>query len=611
MATPGPFGLRSRLFPGIGADSPRLALFLGLPALVALLLVYLLGFDLPRSTEGAREEWRRQLSAMADDRRTAIDRWIRELFGDAATIAGFPTTARIVEEAGAGPHREHAREFLTQSAKAQDFRAIWIVDASGRVSAGSDAAGDLDDALRLVSAQTLASGRRFCDLRRRSSASPSVIVGVPISGGAGDRFKGAVLIEVDAAANLYPLLGVAPLSTRTSETLLVRREAGSIVFLSPLRRRADPPLSLRLPLSGRLAARDALLARGGFGEYVDYSGVPVFAAIRGLESAAWGLVVKIDRAEALAPAMTGVRRRAAVAGALLVALAGLFFGAWRSQAAAYQTSLGRSHSRIALVLDQANEPILLLDLEGRIRNANRAAEEFYGRPRADLTGRAIIEDLGAPEALEACRRQQERILRDGTAVFETVQWTARGGARVPVEISGRRYAIEGEEGMLCVIRDLRKRDAAVTRIRMLNRMLRTLSRINELVVRERDPESLLRQACAIVVEEAAFRAAWIGLPDRATGRLVAGSPGGGSGGLSRGVRLSVRSRAARARARRDGFSRIPSRRRAGHRDGRELRAVAGGGAARRDALDGVGPDPRGRARGGGPLGVRLGRRRVR
>jgi PAS domain S-box-containing protein len=487
--------------------------------MVALLLAYSLAFDLPRARASAREEWQRQLSEMAEDRRAAMDRWIAEFYGDAATIAGFPTTARILDEAGDAHQREHARLFLTQTARAQDFGAIWIVDASGRMGAGSDAAGELDDTLRLAAARTITSGRNNCDLVRRGSGSPTVIFAVPISDGATSPVKGAVLIEVDAARNLYPLLGAQPLSTRSSETLLVRREGGSVVFLSPLRRRADPPLSLRLPLTARLAANDALLLRATFGEYVDYAGVPVFASTRALEGAGWGLVVKIDREEALAPALAGVRRRAAIAGALLVALAGVFFGVWRSQAASYQTSLARSHSRIALVLDQANEPILLLDLEGRIRDANRAAEEFYRRLRRDLTGRSLIGDLSPPEAREPSRQQQGRILRDGTAVFETVQW-ASDGARIPVEISGRRYAIEGEDGMLCVVRDLRKRDAAVTRIRMLNRMLRTLSRINELVVRERDRESLLRQACAIVVEEAAFRAAWIGLPDRATGRLV-------------------------------------------------------------------------------------------
>jgi hypothetical protein len=315
METPGPTAWRGRLFQATGTEPARRALLIGLPALVALLLAYSLGFDLPRARASAREEWQRQLSEMADDRRDGIDRWIAEQFGDAATIAGFPTTARVLDEAGGAAQREHARQFLTQTARAQDFRAIWIVDASGRVCAGSDAAGELDDTLRLAAARTITSGRNNCDLGRRGSGPPFVIFVAPISEGAARQVRGAVLIEVDAARNLYPLLGVQPLSTRTSETLLVRRDGGSVVFLSPLRRRSDPPLSLRLPLSTRLAANDALLAPAAFGEHVDYAGVPVFAATRALEGAAWGLVVKIDREEALAPAFARVRRRAAVGGA--------------------------------------------------------------------------------------------------------------------------------------------------------------------------------------------------------------------------------------------------------------------------------------------------------
>ena len=51
------------------------------------------------------------------------------------------------------------------------------------------------------------------------------------------------------------------------------------------------------------------------------------------------------------------------------------------------------------------------------------------------------------------------------------------------------------------------------RIRHLLRTYAVLSGINQLIVRERDPETLLRAACSIAVEKGGFLMAWIGLVD--------------------------------------------------------------------------------------------------
>ncbi len=473
METPGPIAWRGRLFRATRAGPFRTALFVGLPALVALLLAYSLGFDLPRARESAREQWQRQLSAMADDRRTAIDRWITEQFGDAATIAGFPTTARVLDEPGDAHQREHARLFLTQTARAQDFRAIWIVDASGRVNAASDAAGEPDEALRLVAAKTISSGRNSCELTRRAPLSPTAVFAVPVSDAAAGGVKGAILIETDAARNLYPLLGVQPLSTRSGETLLVRRDGSSVVFLSPLRRRPDPPLTLKLPLSAGLAAGDALLVRVAFGERVDYAGVPVFAATRGLAGAAWGLVVKIDRAEALAPALAGVRRRAAVAGAVLVALAGLFFGVWRTQAASFQTSLARSlqesEARFRVLVENSLDAMTLLDAKGTILFVTRATSAILGM-HPNFLGSSVL-DYVHPEDREGVEaRLAETLAHPGRVVPHLARCRHANGSWRDIEGTVvNRLEDPSLRALVLTFRDVTDRKRAEERLVTLSR----------------------------------------------------------------------------------------------------------------------------------------------
>ncbi|OYT68410.1 MAG: hypothetical protein CFK52_15080, partial [Chloracidobacterium sp. CP2_5A] len=52
---------------------------------------------------------------------------------------------------------------------------------------------------------------------------------------------------------------------------------------------------------------------------------------------------------------------------------------------------------------------------------------------------------------------------------------------------------------------------ALKREQRLSRMLRTVSEINQLIVRERDPQRLLQEACDHLVGGRGYDLAWIGL----------------------------------------------------------------------------------------------------
>lgn len=76
-------------------------------------------------------------------------------------------------------------------------------------------------------------------------------------------------------------------------------------------------------------------------------------------------------------------------------------------------------------------------------------------------------------------------------------------------------------------RDITEQKLAERRIQHLNRVHAVLSEIDRVIVREKDPGSMLASACRIVVEKGHFKMAWVSLPDR-EGRLTiaahAGAP---------------------------------------------------------------------------------------
>ncbi len=92
----------------------------------------------------------------------------------------------------------------------------------------------------------------------------------------------------------------------TGEIMLARsNEVGDAVFLTPLRFDSGAALSRAVsmersdvPIIHALAGEEAVFTQKGV---VDYRNVEIFAVTRYIDSLDWGLVVKIDRVEALAP----------------------------------------------------------------------------------------------------------------------------------------------------------------------------------------------------------------------------------------------------------------------------------------------------------------------
>ncbi len=123
-----------------------------------------------------------------------------------------------------------------------------------------------------------------------------------------DKLIGVVVIEATTRSIISMVKDYSGLG-ETGETLLAKRdENGDALFITPLRFDADAVLSkrvskeaLELPITQALLGNEQL-----FTDSIDYRGEPVLAATRYVEDMDWGLVVKIDKAEAFAP-VAGLR----------------------------------------------------------------------------------------------------------------------------------------------------------------------------------------------------------------------------------------------------------------------------------------------------------------
>jgi PAS domain S-box-containing protein len=476
--------------------------------------------------------WRARLTAAGDDRESAIERWVDEARQDAQSVAASPSVRRLIA-ASSEPRPgsefaryagEHAGEALAAVSTNGEQRATVVLDRAAEVLArepsgwvpGPEAVGSA----RAVMDSGSAEGR----IAALPDGSVAALFAAPVEGDNGSA-AGAVLLVLDPSKWLFPFIAHEPTGSATAETVLMRREGDRAVFLSPLRHSDAPPLTLSRPLSAAgFAAAQAVAGRAVFGRFVDYRGVPVFAATRRVAGTDWGLVAKVDVAEVLAPFHADVRAGGLLLASTYVALLALGFGVWRGTRAAHYKALARSEERFALLRDHAGEAIFFLGPDGRIVDVNRRAEEVYGYSRAELL-RLTVRDLRVERAHGDIAAAMATVLNTGTLETDTTH-RRKDGSEFPVEVVARAATIAGSPVIVSLVRDVSVQRSATARIALLNRLYRTVSEVNQLIVREKNRDRLLAEACRIAVEQGGFRMVWIGFADFPTSAVVAAASAG-------------------------------------------------------------------------------------
>jgi PAS domain S-box-containing protein len=115
-----------------------------------------------------------------------------------------------------------------------------------------------------------------------------------------------------------------------------------------------------------------------------------------------------------------------------------------------------SEERYRALMEQANDAILVFDLEQRILEANRAALRLLGRPRQEIVGRHY-DDFVVPEELEESGRSRETLARDRNLRVPLRHLSRADGSRVPVEVSVSLVRIGHSSTVLAILHDITER----------------------------------------------------------------------------------------------------------------------------------------------------------
>ncbi|MFM8331023.1 MAG: PAS domain S-box protein [Candidatus Methylumidiphilus sp.] len=459
------------------ADPRRLrGAFLVLAAVIATLtgIAVLDTFNRQKETEIAR------LQAIADLKTRQIADWLRERQGDAEFVTGsdfFAEQYRLWQEAGNAQSGERLHLRLESLRKSRGFAAVTLLKPDGqRLWASAQAPQSLsaDAQATALRAGTERKVWRFGPYRDTAGA-VRLDFAAPLA-----AFTGAppvVLLHIDLADWLFPMLQSWPAPSASGETLLFRQAGQDVLYLSRLRYAPDAAGKLRLSMAtAKLLSAQVLrgeMTLGSAGEGLDYRGVPTIGVVRGVASTDWFMVAKRDQAELYAEAQANAAW-IGLAGVLALLMAGAGFHLLRqSQQLALAQAVQQSQAErlqamrlLAAIADSSDDAIFAKDLDGRFTLFNRAASQFAGQPAEAMLGRderAIFPPEQAERLLAANRQAiaEDRIF----TVEETLP--TPDGERVFLTTKGPLRDAEGKViGLFGIVRDitLRKRVEAELRL---------------------------------------------------------------------------------------------------------------------------------------------------
>ncbi|HLF98120.1 MAG TPA: diguanylate cyclase [Methylococcaceae bacterium] len=510
---------------------------LGLFLLVGVSSALVLGtLNVALSERLLRAEITGWLDVLADRQARLIDVYLQQKISGARTLALSPHTLEAFAALEAAMRRkgvgspDYVRaegvylDYFRKYARTEDFHDLMLIAPDGvvvfNVAREGDAIPQVFDAPYRDS-RLAASVRRVLSTSsdeisefedREPSQTTSAFIVTPLF--EDGRLAGVLALGFDFP-KLWPVLELGGTRFTTAETVLGQLRGDSMLYLTPLRKDRSTPLTFRLPFKDgarALPMTHALSGESGGGASVDYVGTPVIAAWRYLSLPRWGLVVKIDRAEAFGSIYLLLWLSGALAAAVVVLLAGvarrlahsvtdpvthLSFAAQRiaegdlgqrvsvrpgdeigDLAQAFNHMAERLQAsyanlerivedrtrRLAGILRVAAEAIISTDANGIVIQFNQGAERIFGYVAHEVLGKPL--DMLLPERFREAHRHNLRLFaqsREATrsmADRPVIYGLRKDGDEFPAEASLSRLVVDGEIILTVMLIDITARKQA-------------------------------------------------------------------------------------------------------------------------------------------------------
>ncbi len=221
---------------------------------------------------------------------------------------------------------------------------------------------------------------------------------------------GAIIVLLDPQESLYKLLLNRQSATVSDETLLVKKQQASLIYMSPLS--GGYQLFHQMSLTNnQLAAVYAANNEGGFTQLKDYHGNEVLLTGRMVKQTDWVLVQKIDAAEALAESNRHQKFLLTTFIILALFIAAAFIAIWRHSTSLRLQRLSQQLETHSALLDAVTgsiqDNVILVNKTGDILFINPAFANVLNVKADEVNGMQLTSVLGAQTASTIIQASEE------------------------------------------------------------------------------------------------------------------------------------------------------------------------------------------------------------
>jgi PAS domain S-box-containing protein len=183
------------------------------------------------------------------------------------------------------------------------------------------------------------------------------------------------------------------------------------------------------------------------------------------------------------------------------------------------------------LIEVSLDPLVTIGPDGKITDVNSATEKVTGRTRQELIGSDFSDYFTEPEE---AKRGYKLVFVEGAVRDYPLDIRHKNGKITPVLYNASEYKDDSGNviGVFAAARDITVRKRARERVEYLNRVLRAIRNVNQLITREKDRDRLLKGICKNLIETRGYYNAWVVLLDESGRVLMTAEAGVGEQFLS-------------------------------------------------------------------------------
>ncbi len=440
--------------------------------LVVISLLVLGVFFYQYQKKQIREQVVNDLSSIIELKVARLVNWRHERLADAYVLSKTPFLIKGVEHWLSEQDEKDLNELLKRLQLLREhnmYSDIKFIDIDGKVRFELDAKYHFHpEGVEAMKQAIMEKKPVFADLHSSDDSNIHLSIVAPVfSTEDASVPRGAFILTINATDFLFPLLESWPVPCDTAETLLVRKDGDSVLFLNELRHMKNTALKLRIPLTRRdVPAVMAVLGKEGVVDGVDYRGVKVFSVIKAVPESPWFMISKIDQKEALQVWKFISTLILAFIFLSLLSAALATYAYWQRESKSHLLELMNSESRRQLSEDRFKTTLSSIG-DGVIATDSKGNVEFMNPIAESLTGWTFSEALGKPletvfkiineNTRQTIENPALKVIREGQIVglANHTILVSKDGTERPIADSGAPIRGQNDEilGVVLVFRD--------------------------------------------------------------------------------------------------------------------------------------------------------------